>query len=152
MTLEAAHEHETTQGHLGMQIRINALEELADSLSESLDHDIANLDTVLQREMRLLDDETKARIEAIDDRIDSETDILERQVLDNRQDVNVNQERLSKLEVGSQARHDEQQAVINALEKRIVNNEQHSKELGHPHVQTQKFHDHEDRINALESN
>ena len=122
------HDHALMEGHLPMQLRVEALEEAT-----------INLDTVLQREMRLLDDETQAQIQALGQRINSETDILERQALENRGGIDDLLQRLSQVEVASQLRHEQQETQFDSLEDRIEKNEHHADELAHPFQQTAKF-------------
>ena len=136
--------HELQGGHMG------AMKDIT-SNSEKIE----NLDAVLQREMRLLKDESDSRLKGIAERIDSETDILERQMLENRSGVSGIRERISKVEVLSKQQHNQQEDsldVLNDVDNRVLSwQESHDQRVvGLNATQTTRLNELEKRLNRFE--
>lgn len=72
---------------------------VANERVSGLKEKMIELDIVLQREMRLLDNETDARIDATDQRLESTNSIIEKQLLENRDAIAELRERVKGNEV-----------------------------------------------------
>jgi hypothetical protein len=111
---EVIREHMAIEGHAPMQIKVQALEKAVDRTRQELTDEIkdvdddsryrdANVDEVVQREMRILDDAMQARFDKEDERLQREMDLKGETI---RQKVKALEKEINEIKVEQTRRTD----------------------------------------------